>query len=225
MYLTFPPAQMAVPEGLPEVAAPATNKAMVSKVKVFDNQEPLQFLPDVIDQQVAYDSLPLPKRGPLRLRSGVIARLLTANESLPSGFALTVLDGWRSPSFQRELLNYYRSLHRDLTSGYVADPDDSHVVAPHTTGGAVDLTLNWHGTALALGTDYDSFAEAAHPAYFEGPDSTDTVARDLRRLLSDTMIRAGFAPYPMEWWHWSYGDQWWAATLGKTTSRYGQVAG
>ena len=41
-----------------------------------------------------------------------------------------------------------------------------------------------------------------------------------RRCLGD----AGFVNYPTEWWHWSFGDRYWAFVTGHGAARYGQVA-
>jgi D-alanyl-D-alanine dipeptidase len=35
------------------------------------------------------------------------------------------------------------------------------------------------------------------------------------------MIEAGFASHPDEWWHYSYGDQMWAALTGAEAAHYG----
>lgn len=32
--------------------------------------------------------------------------------------------------------------------------------------------------------------------------------------MASIMLKAGFAPYPLEWWHWSYGDDVWASFVG-----------
>ena len=103
----------------------------------------------------------------------------------------------------------------EALDGYVSDPASRTRMAPHTTGGAVDLTLAHEGVALALGTDFDSFDDAAHLLALESVGDDDEahrrVARDLRRLLGQVLTGAGLAPYPLEWWHWSYGEQRWAA--------------
>lgn len=170
-----------------------------------------------------YAELPLSARGPLRLRTDMVRRLYIASKHLPAGFGLTVLDGHRTMDFQQELLDYYTAEYPELGDGYVSDPSDAESVnPPHCTGGAMDLTLNWDGVPLALGTDFDAFDDAAHPDWFENHE-TDSVARDLRRLLSYAMNAAGFVQYPLEWWHWSYGDQWWAAERETKSALYGIV--
>ena len=117
---------------------------------------------------------------------------------------IIVLDGYRTLAEQQALIDHYRA-----PSEFVASTSPDAMRPPHTTGAAVDLTLSWHGDPLAIGTDYDSFEpEAALEAFESGPDN---VIRRLRRLLGITMMWAGFARYSPEWWHWSYGDDVWAA--------------
>ena len=67
-----------------------------------------------------------------------------------------------------------------LPRGYVADPNDSALVPPHTTGGAVDLTLTFDGEPLLLGTPFDHFGREAWSASSE---HADLGCRHLRRLL------------------------------------------
>jgi hypothetical protein len=35
---------------------------------------------------------------------------------------------------------------------------------------------------------------------------------------------AGLVNYPTEWWHWSYGDRYWALLTGADHAIYGPVA-
>ncbi|MCK6437211.1 MAG: hypothetical protein L6Q58_09590 [Rivicola pingtungensis] len=37
------------------------------------------------------------------------------------------------------------------------------------------------------------------------------------------MAAAGLVNYPQEWWHFSYGDQYWACVTGCAQARYGMV--
>ena len=34
---------------------------------------------------------------------------------------------------------------------------------------------------------------------------------------------AGLVNYPTEWWHWSYGDRYWALLTGAPAALYGPV--
>jgi len=35
---------------------------------------------------------------------------------------------------------------------------------------------------------------------------------------------AGLVNYPTEWWHWSYGDRYWAMATGAPAAIYGPVS-
>jgi zinc D-Ala-D-Ala dipeptidase len=154
------------------------------------------------------------------VRAAVRERLLDAQDSLPAGWALAIFDAWRSPETVRALYDHFYGPGTTLPPGFLADPDDPDVVPPHTTGAAVDLTLAVEGHALALGTYFDDFTAAAHLDAYERP-GRDPTARDLRRVLHAAMTGAGFAPNPTEWWHWSHGDQAWAARADARTARFG----
>lgn len=47
--------------------------------------------------------------------------------------------------------------------------------------------------------------------------------KDNRKVLCKAMQRAGFVNYPLEWWHFSYGDKMWAAYSGKRYAIYSIV--
>lgn len=156
------------------------------------------------------------------LRSGLIERLVSANAALPPGFEIVVLDGWRSRSFQEEVRSYYAGSSGNDIAGFVADPNaDARSIPPHVTGGAVDLTLCWRGAALGLGSDFDEFSRAASAdAALTGLISAR--AHDLRGVLGRALTDVELVSYSLEWWHWSYGDQLWASTTGRSHAIYGE---
>jgi zinc D-Ala-D-Ala dipeptidase len=154
------------------------------------------------------------------LRRDVARRLAAAAASLPGGFGLAVFDGWRSPATVRALYRHFYGPGSTLPPGFLADPDDPDVVPPHGTGAAVDLTLTWHGRALALGTCFDDFTDLAHLRSLESAPPSDP-ARGLRRLLHLHLGAAGFVGMREEWWHVSHGDQFWAHATGATSAPYG----
>lgn len=146
------------------------------------------------------------------LKSGTALRLYKAAESLPDGFGLAVFDAWRPLSLQRELYELYV-----VTMGFSDDdisPPDSNpsTPPPHLTGGAVDLTLSWMGSPLALGTGFDDFSLASSALSFE---HTPGLVRDLRRLLFKVMSDAGFVGLQSEWWHFEYGTPRWSGVCKK----------
>ncbi|WP_392960148.1 M15 family metallopeptidase [Streptomyces sp. LN245] len=48
-------------------------------------------------------------------------------------------------------------------------------------------------------------------------------ARRHRDILARAMDGAGFVNYPTEWWHWSYGDRYWALISKADRAVYGPV--
>ena len=45
-----------------------------------------------------------------------------------------------------------------------------------------------------------------------------------RQILAEAMGAAGFTNYPMEYWHWSYGDVMWAELNHKSQAFYGPIS-
>jgi len=50
---------------------------------------------------------------------------------------------------------------------------------------------------------------------------SDEEARPNRRLLPLLLMEEGFAGHPGEWWHFSWGDQLWAALTETPQAHYG----
>lgn len=148
------------------------------------------------------------------LREGARAALIRAVRLLPPGFGVAVWDAWRDPRLQRELhdLAYQDEF---LEPGFVSPPSPNPATPPpHATGGTVDLTLTWQSIPLNLGTRFDDFVPAAKSAFFETNHldvSDGDLTRDLRRLLRQVMVSAGFVQLDCEWWHFEFGTRLWAA--------------
>ncbi|TXR51658.1 M15 family metallopeptidase [Quadrisphaera setariae] len=164
------------------------------------------------------------------LRQGVVERLERAARLLPDGVGLLVLEGYRTPQQQaRAFTRYCDELQelrpelqgaalREAGSRYISPPE----VAPHPSGAAVDLTLcDDDGTELDLGCAYDATPEVSGGTCFtDAPGLTGPAAAN-RRLLVEVLIAAGLVNYPTEWWHWSYGDRYWALQSGEPAALYG----
>jgi len=208
-----------VPEGAAPIVAP--HRVDARDIAIVDGGEPLVAVTDIACvnayRAVGWDGTD----ATVWLRARVAEQLHAVESVLPAGFTLAVFDGWRSPVTVRALWDHYYGPGSTLEPGFLADPDDADIIPPHGTGGAVDLTLAWQGMPLSLGTAFDDFSPRAHLRAIEGEPGP---ARELRRLLHLAMVAAGFAPNPMEWWHYSWGDQWWAATTGADHAVHGPVS-
>jgi D-alanyl-D-alanine dipeptidase len=93
--------------------------------------------------------------------------------------------------------------------------------APHVAGAAVDLTLvDEAGNELWMGTPVDATPEqSAGACWFDA--EVDPTARQNRTILVKALGGAGLVNYPTEWWHWSYGDRYWALTAGAPAALHG----
>jgi D-alanyl-D-alanine dipeptidase len=167
------------------------------------------------------------------VRAGLAVRLLAADRLLPAGIRLRVVEGFRPLERQRQIIASYAAelctrhpgigptdLER-LSSRFVAPLD----VAPHVAGAAVDLTLvDARGHELDLGTDIDATPEGSEGRCFFGAAGIEAVARQHRDLLARALTAQGLVNYPTEWWHWRYGDRYWALVTGAGTALYGPLA-
>jgi D-alanyl-D-alanine dipeptidase len=214
----------------PEVTLIADPRVLAIPIR--DCGEPLGDLRDVAG--VAFDAR---KRDHAELwlhaRSGVAERLLQAQARCPPGIRLLLIEAYRPLELQRRYFAEYcarlRQEHREWdeqtvyanASRYVAPPD---IEPPHSTGGAIDLALvDADGRELDLGTAVNASPESSDGACYTAATNISESARRNRELLKQAMTAAGFANYPTEWWHWSYGDRYWAYCTQQPVAFYGSV--
>lgn len=164
------------------------------------------------------------------VRAGLATRLVRASEALPRRVRLLLIEGYRPPALQQRYFDkYLGSLRganpasseerlRMLTSRYVSPPE----IAPHSAGAAIDLTLCADdGTELDLGTAVNASPEQSAGACYTHHPSVPGEARRNRAILAEALSAAGLVNYPTEWWHWSYGDRYWAMATGTSHAIYG----
>jgi D-alanyl-D-alanine dipeptidase len=159
-----------------------------------------------------------------RLRATVVDRLVTAQSLLPRGVRLLVIEGHRSMHRQQEhfaeCVADLAAVHPDWPIGQVREEAGWHCspsgTAPHRTGAAVDVSLcDPEGRELDLGG----------PVYatpLSTVDSTPSAVAN-RRILRTALGDAGLINLPTAWWHWSFGDPYWALATGAPAVQYGPV--
>jgi len=173
--------------------------------------------------------------GPFFLRQQVVERLNAAQENLQSilpGARLKVFDGFRPKCVQiymRELI-HKQEAHKlgfdpsnlsqeqseaawRVVDGVWARPSNNpHLPTPHSTGAAVDLTIvDRNGIELSMGSTIDDSSERVLPSYYDHRHTLDAAEyANNRDLLRSLLEGVGFHRLSHEWWHFSYGDQFWA---------------
>jgi D-alanyl-D-alanine dipeptidase len=169
-------------------------------------------------------------------REEIAERLIVAAKQLPRDTFFKVIFGFRSIELQLELFNkYFTEIkfnypelpleeQERLTRLKVADPRNGKY-GPHQTGGALDLTLcNSNGIDLDMGDVFEGFTEKTRTYPLkDGKLLLNEIEFRNRTILYDAMTSAGFQNYPMEWWHYSYGDKMWAAYSGLKSCCYGPI--
>ncbi|NUW40432.1 M15 family metallopeptidase [Nonomuraea rhodomycinica] len=202
----------------------------VAAIPLEDSGEPLV---DVRGRLRVDERMADPGGAYAHLRQGVVDRLERAERTLPDGYHLLIVEGHRTIASQRQIFDGYRAELaerfpgltpdelRSATSRYVSPVE----VAPHTAGAAVDLTLcDPDGAEYDMGTAINDTPERSGGlCYTAAPDLPET-ARRHRKILAGALEPVGLVNYATEWWHWSYGDRYWAFTVGAPHALYGPAS-
>jgi zinc D-Ala-D-Ala dipeptidase len=173
-----------------------------------------------------------PQGASRQLREGAAERLARAQMLLPASLRLLVVEGYRPPELQRKLFEGYREelaqLNPDYSaeqlrtaaSRYVSPPE----LAPHSAGAAIDLTLcDAEGRELDMGTPMNATPEESDGRCYTDAAGLAPRVVENRAVLVEVMHSAGFVNYPTEWWHFSYGDRYWALMSQRAEALYGPI--
>ena len=200
----------------------------VSQIPVVDNGEPLV---DLGEAGFLIDGRKSDPAGAFRqYRAGAAERLARAEKLLPAGLRLLVVEAYRPPNLQREYFEGYREelallnpehtaeQLRTAASRFVSPPE----IAPHSAGAAIDLTLcDAEGRELDMGTPMNANPEESGGRCYTESAGLEPRVVENRAILVDAMHSAGFVNYPTEWWHFSYGDRYWALVSRRPEALYG----
>lgn len=185
---------------------------------------------------------------PWQLREGVLKSLKAAQQLLEArqpGWKLKLFDAYRPNPVQAFMVNHeFLQLSGGRPPAAVdevecdalwkrtyriwAEPSsDPATPPPHSTGAALDLTLaDSQGQEIPMGSPIDENSDRSNPDYFA---NRDAAAHANRLFLLEIMTAAGFRRHPIEWWHFSLGDQMWAwqafqeAPTSQIIARYGRA--
>lgn len=172
------------------------------------------------------------------LRKKVYEKLKIAQSNLPQGMHFRLYEGYRSLSLQKLIFDKQHSnvknRHPDWSDEQifmettklvapVINPDQSPNIPPHSTGGAIDVYLiDDHGMPLDMGIHpKDWMQDEGGVLSLTASKMISATAIKNRQIMSKALATAGFVNYPTEYWHWSYGDRYWAYIKQKPKALYG----
>jgi D-alanyl-D-alanine dipeptidase len=210
------------------LAEPVTE---LRKVPIVENGEPLvdftKLCPGLLIDRPRFHY-----RRETLLRDTAARMLCKADSLLPKGYRLAVVEGWRPPHIQRRMYgavwkrfatanpDWSETRLKRVVNQFTA-PLNTRVPPPHSTGGAVDLTLvDANGHPYDVRTPYELYDSKGY--YFDAPGLSEE-ARKNRRIMADALLDAGMTNYPSEYWHWTYGDQGWAYRGWHKFAHYGSI--
>lgn len=171
------------------------------------------------------------------MRKTVYDKLLQAQALLPDGIQFCLYEAYRSLNLQEQLFtthyNDLKQLHPTWSHeeifiettklvSPVTNLDGTKNIPPHSTGAAVDVyLLDKNGNEVDMGMHPKDWL-LDHDGSLSLTDSKtiSNAAQENRDMMSDVLKQVGFANYPTEYWHWSYGDRYWAYQKGLDNAIY-----
>jgi zinc D-Ala-D-Ala dipeptidase len=216
------------------------NDQAVQKIPIIENHEPMVDLrqydfihigpsPEVANNQDYY-----------WVRQSVADKLKIASQNLPKGYQLCLYEGHRSLALQSYL---FQSYHAKIKQRYpdlgkkelfkkttqlispITNYDNTPNIPPHSTGAAIDVyLLNDKGELIDMGIHpKDWQQDITGEISITQSQHISKEAQTNRNIMSKALESAGFVNYPFEYWHWSYGDKYWAYIKQKPHAIYNVI--
>lgn len=173
------------------------------------------------------------------VRQSIAAMLIKAQSYLPQGLHLRLVEGYRSLETQENTFHKERervktrnpqfddeAIFRETTKlvSPVFNLDGTVNIPPHSTGGAVDVDIiDESDNILDFGMRIEDWESVSSDYCYTYYSKISTEARNHRQLLLKVMENAGFINYFTEWWHYSYGDKYWAYMTDQPYAIYDSV--
>lgn len=214
------------------------NDVDILNIPINENNEPMIDLKK--EKVIAYGGSPeIPNNTCYTLlRKTVYEKLKVANKLCPKGYSLCLYEAYRSLELQKMLFDLHFNDNQKLFPNAsraeifertvrlispVTNLDGSKNIPPHNTGAAIDVYLvDAERNYIDMGihpedwmTDSNAVLSKTHSL-----EISETAKRN-REIMSDVLTAVGFVNYPHEYWHWSYGDRYWAYQTKHDVAIYG----
>jgi len=175
-----------------------------------------------------------------KIRKTIYNKLIIAQNNLPKHLRLCLYEGYRNLKKQNSMFKtrfkQNRMLYKDWSFeevfyetvklvSPVFNIDGTLNVPPHSTGGAIDFYLiDYTGNHVDMGIHpEDAALDNDGSIILTNSQLISDTAKKNRELMNDVMISAGFVNYLTEYWHWSYGDRYWAYHKGEDHAIYSSM--
>jgi D-alanyl-D-alanine dipeptidase len=176
----------------------------------------------------------------IKMRKTVYRKLVEAQKLLPKGMKLSVYEAYRSIALQQMLFDKYYARMKDEHPNFtheelfketiklvspVVNLDGTKNVPPHSTGAAIDVYLvDDKGNVVDMGIETKDWADDLDGSIsITNSEKISEEAKKNRKIMSDVLTAVGFVNYPTEYWHWSYGDRYWAYMKKEKHALYGSL--
>lgn len=210
------------------------------KIPIIDCKQPV--IPIPLDTFAVVSPHPYQQLGadyagysPYYLRQNVVNALIQAQTQLQQQYPhwrIQIFDAYRPVAVQQFMVDYtfkqavqaaglnlnsltatqQHEIWEQVYQLWAVPSLDANTPPPHSTGGAVDITLvDDTGNSVNMGAEIDELSVRSHPNYYA--NSTTLIEQQYhshRLRLFKIMRSAGFQRHPGEWWHFCLGDQMWA---------------
>ena len=172
-----------------------------------------------------------------KVRNSIYQKLIEAQKALPSGLKFCLYEGYRSLKLQQKLFDdRYQLLKKEnpdwtheqlfqetikLVSP-VVNLDGTHNIPPHSTGAAIDIYLvDSNKKIVDMGIKVENWKHDIDGSISKADSSNiSNIAKQNRDIMSLALKKVDFVNYPEEYWHWSYGDRYWAYLTGEQKALY-----
>lgn len=209
----------------------------VIAIPIIENHDPMVNVKDTND--LVYGPSPeVPNNiDYTKMRKTVYQKLLKAQTMLPQGLHFCLYEAYRSVSLQKKLFDTRFTELKQKHPGWskehlfnettklvspVINIDGTKNIPPHSTGGAIDVyLLNDKNEVIDMGIHpKDWMSDTDGSLSLTASNKISDGAKFNRKIMSHALESLGFVNYPTEYWHWSYGDRYWAYHQHKNHALY-----
>jgi D-alanyl-D-alanine dipeptidase len=173
------------------------------------------------------------------IRKSIYEMLCLAQKALPNNWRFKIYEGFRSRKVQELLFEQqYKALLKKFPKksreelfyevtclvSPVINIDGSVNIPAHNTGGAIDIELiTKNGDLIEMGMAAKDWKQVDPKLCATNYSYLEKNILNNRKILFEVMTGHDFVNYQNEWWHYSYGDRYWAYIKQAASAIYGSA--